>query len=42
MDQKTIAPYLHMKEMGLGDVKINLIAYRAESLSELLIHIQSF
>jgi hypothetical protein len=36
MDQKTIVIYLHMKV----NVKRNLMGYRAENLSELLVRIQ--
>jgi hypothetical protein len=33
MDQKTAVLSLHMKGMELGDVKSNLMGYRAETLS---------
>jgi hypothetical protein len=40
MDEKTIILYLRMKEMGRDYVKRNLMGYRAENLSELLVCIQ--
>jgi hypothetical protein len=40
MDRKTTVFYLHMKRMGLGDVKRNLMGHSGENLSELLVGIQ--
>jgi hypothetical protein len=37
MDQKTIVLYLYMKRLELGYMKRNLMRYRAENLSELLV-----
>jgi hypothetical protein len=40
MKGKTIVFYLHMKGMGLGYVKRNLMGCHAENLSELLVRTQ--